>query len=134
MIAFIARQARRGALLTAWVASVVAFVLFWAVPNVDPSYWLGGAEKGTNETRARATEEYGLDDPLPVQYVRLMEGIVTGDVECFYGCGNLRDGVRRRAAGHHLARGSGRGCIAVGLGVWLGAASASATAGAGRTG
>ena len=25
------------ALLTAWVASLIAFVLFWAVPNVDPA-------------------------------------------------------------------------------------------------
>jgi ABC-type dipeptide/oligopeptide/nickel transport system permease component len=51
------------------------------IPNVDPSYWLGGAEHGTEETRARATEKYGLDDPLPVQYVRLMEAILSGEVE-----------------------------------------------------
>ena len=89
MIAFAARRLGAAA-VTAWVASVVVFVLFWSVPNVDPSYWLGGAEKGTNETRARAVEQYGLDHPLPVQYVRLMEGIVTGDVECFYNCGSLR--------------------------------------------
>lgn len=90
MIALIARRLAV-ALVTAWVASVVVFVLFWAVPNVDPSYWLGGAEKGTSETRARAVEKYGLDDPLPVQYVHLMDGIVSGDVECFSGCGNLRE-------------------------------------------
>jgi peptide/nickel transport system permease protein len=75
---------------SAWIASVVAFVLFWAIPNVDPSYHLGGAEKGTNETRALAAEKYGLDEPLPVQYVRLMDGILDGDVECFYDCGSLR--------------------------------------------
>jgi peptide/nickel transport system permease protein len=107
------------ALVTAWVASVLAFLLFWTVPNVDPAYWLGGAEKGTNETRALATEKYQLDDPLPVQYVRLMEGIVTGDVECFYGCGNLRDAfVAALPATVSLVVGAG--LIAVGLGVWLG--------------
>jgi len=89
MIAFAARRLA-WAVVTAFVASIIAFVLFWMVPNVDPAYHLGGAEKGTNETRAMATEEYGLDDPLPVQYVRLMEGIFNGDVECFYGCGSLR--------------------------------------------
>lgn len=89
MIAFAAR--RLGwALITAFVASIVAFLLFWTIPNVDPSYWLGGAEHGTNETRARATEKYGLDDPLPVQYERLMKAILSGDVECFYNCGSLR--------------------------------------------
>ena len=118
MIAFAARRLGAAA-VTAWVASVVVFVLFWSVPNVDPSYWLGGAEKGTNETRARAVEQYGLDDPLPVQYVRLMEGIVTGDVECFYNCGNLREAfVDALPVTASLV--GGAALIAVGLGVWLG--------------
>ena len=118
MIAFAARRLA-AALVTAWVASVVTFVLFWTVPNVDPSYWLGGAEKGTNETRARATERYRLDDPLPAQYVRLMEGIVSGDVECFYGCGNLREAFVG-ALPATLSLVAGAGLIAVGLGIWLG--------------
>src|SRR6185312_3862910 len=42
MIGFTARRIG-AALLTAWVASIIAFVLFWTVPNVDPSYFLGGA-------------------------------------------------------------------------------------------
>jgi peptide/nickel transport system permease protein len=79
------------ALVTALLASIVAFAMFWAIPNVDPSYWLGGAEKGTNETRARAVEQYGLDDPRPVQYTRLMDSILSGDVACYYSCGNLRE-------------------------------------------
>ena len=79
------------ALFTALIASIAAFALFWAIPNVDPEYWLGGAEKGNDATRARAIEQYGLDDPLPVQYTRLMDSILSGDVACFYGCGNLRD-------------------------------------------
>ena len=98
---------------------MVVFVLFWAVPNVDPSYWLGGAEKGTNETRARAVEKYGLDDPLPVQYLHLMEGIVSGDVECFYGCGNLREAFVQ-ALPVTISLVVGAGLIAVGLGLWLG--------------
>jgi peptide/nickel transport system permease protein len=118
VIAFVARRLA-AALVTAWVASIVAFVLFWTVPNVDPSYWLGGGQRGNNETRARATEEYGLDDPLPVQYVRLMEGLVSGDVECFYGCANLREAfVAALPATVSLV--TGAGLIAVGLGVWLG--------------
>ena len=48
-----------------------------------------------------------------------MESILNGEVECFYGCGSLRDGVRRGAAGDDLARRSGPALIAVGLGVWL---------------
>jgi len=89
VIAFAAR--RLGwAMVTAFVASIVAFALFWTIPNVDPAWFLGGEEKGSNATRAIATERYGLDDPLPVQYVRLMRQILNGDVECFYSCGSLR--------------------------------------------
>jgi peptide/nickel transport system permease protein len=106
------------ALVTAWVASVVAFVLFWTVPNVDPAYLLGGAEKGNDATRARATEKYGLDDPLPVQYVRLMESILTGEVGCYYSCGSLRT-VFFEALPVTISLVAGAGLIAVGLGVWL---------------
>jgi ABC-type dipeptide/oligopeptide/nickel transport system permease component len=75
MIFFAAR--RLGwALFTALIASIAAFAMFWAIPNVDPEYWLGGAEKGTDATYARAVEQYGLDDPLPVQYTRLMESVL----------------------------------------------------------
>ncbi len=49
MIAFAARRLA-WALLTAWIASVVSFALFWTVPNVDPAFWIGGGVKGTNET------------------------------------------------------------------------------------
>jgi peptide/nickel transport system permease protein len=78
------------AVVTGLVASILTFAAFWAIPNVDPEYWLGGAEKGTNQTRAMAVEKYGLDDPLPVQYWRLMGEILNGDVACFYGCASLR--------------------------------------------
>jgi peptide/nickel transport system permease protein len=117
MIAFTTRRFG-AALLTAWVASMVAFVLFWTVPNVDPSYWLGGAQHGTAFTRARATEKYGLDEPLPVQYVRLMKRILNGDVECFYSCGSLR-AVFVDALPVTISLVGGAGLIAVGLGVWL---------------
>ena len=80
------------ALFTALLASVLAFVLFWTIPNVDPAYKLGGERQGTERSRERATDLYGLDDPLPVQYVRLMKGILAGDVACFYGCGEPADG------------------------------------------
>jgi peptide/nickel transport system permease protein len=117
MIGYAARRLT-AALVTAWVASVVAFVLFWTVPNVDPAYLLGGAEKGNDATRARATEKYGLDDPLPVQYVRLMTSILDGDIECYYSCGSLRT-VFVDALPVTISLVAGAGLIAVGLGVFL---------------
>jgi peptide/nickel transport system permease protein len=117
MIGFAARRLA-AALITAWVASIIAFVLFWAIPNVDPAYWLGGAEKGNDATRARATEKYGLDDPLPVQYVRLMDSILNGDIECFYSCGSLR-ATFMEALPVTFSLVAGAGLIAVGVGVGL---------------
>jgi peptide/nickel transport system permease protein len=117
MIAFAARRLA-AALVTAWAASIVAFVLFWTVPNVDPAFWLGGGEKGTNKTRALATEKYGLDDPLPVQYVRLMESILNGKIECFYSCGSLRD-TFVQALPVTISLVLGAGLIAVGVGIGL---------------
>jgi peptide/nickel transport system permease protein len=117
MIGYAARRLA-SALLTVWVASMVAFVLFWTVPNVAPAYLLGGAEKGNEATRARATEKYGLDDPLPVQYVRLMESILNGEIGCYYNCGSLR-AVFLDALPVTISLVAGAGLIAVGLGVWL---------------
>jgi peptide/nickel transport system permease protein len=117
MIVFIARRLLAAG-VTAFAASVIAFLLFWTVPNVDPAYWLGGGNKGTNATRALATEKYGLDDPLPVQYVRLMKNIVSGDVECFYGCGNLREAFLQ-ALPVTVSLVAGAALLSVGLGIWL---------------
>jgi peptide/nickel transport system permease protein len=106
------------AVLTAFAASILAFVLFWTVPNVDPAFWLGGGQKGTNASRALATEKYGLDDPLPVQYVRLMENILNGKVDCFYGCANLREAFFQ-ALPVTVSLVLGSALLSVGLGVWL---------------
>jgi peptide/nickel transport system permease protein len=117
MIVFAARRLA-AALITAWVASVIAFFLFWSVPNVDPSFWLGGGQRGTDFTRAQARAEWGLDDPLPVQYVHLMRKIVKGQIQCFYSCSDLRDDfVHALPVTVSLVVGSA--LIAVGLGVWL---------------
>jgi peptide/nickel transport system permease protein len=95
------------ALGTLVLASVVAFLLFWAIPNVDPEFHLGGGVKGTDETRAAARERWGLDEPLPVQYVTLMREVLGGTVECWYACGNLRsDFIARLPVTAWLAIGS----------------------------
>lgn len=127
MILFAAR--RLGwALVTAVLASIAAFVLFWTIPNVAPEYWLGGGPKGNDATRALAVEKYALDDPLPVQYERLMKEILNGEVECFYGCGVTENAATEpenlRAAFIDalpvtLSLVAGAALIAIGLGISL---------------
>jgi peptide/nickel transport system permease protein len=117
MIPFAARRLA-AAVATAWVASLLAFFMFWTVPNVDPSYFLGGERHGNEFTRAQAEEKWGLNDPLPTQYVRLMGDILSGDLKCFYGCGSLRE-TFLQALPVTVSLVAGAGFIAVGLGVWL---------------
>jgi peptide/nickel transport system permease protein len=119
------------ALVTAFLASIVAFTLFWTIPNEDYSLeWrLGGGQHGNEATRARAVEKYGLDDPLPVQYARLMKQILSGEVDCYQGCdplaGNELDqpgSVRAafvEAIPVSLSLVAGAAVIAIALGLWL---------------
>jgi peptide/nickel transport system permease protein len=87
--AYVARRAA-WAFATIVLASIVSFTLFWAIPNIDPGFNLGGGQKGNQETWAAAREEWRLNEPLPVQYVELMRGIVGGSIQCFSACGDLR--------------------------------------------
>jgi len=130
VIAFAGRRLA-WALVTAVLASVVTFVLFWTIPDEKFSLaWrLGGAERGNEATRARAVDKYGLDDPLPVQYERLMKEILSGEVNCFNGCDPTEtnalsqpESVRAafiEALPVTLSLVAGAGVIAIGLGLWL---------------
>lgn len=117
MITFIIRRLA-AAVLTAWVASLLAFFLFWSIPNVDPSFWLGGGQKGNDQTRAQAKEKWGLNDSLATQYVRVMDGILSGDLKCYYGCSSMKEAFLA-ALPVTASLVIGAGLIAVGLGVWL---------------
>jgi len=75
---------------SAALAAVVAFVVFWKIPNVQPEYELGGGDRGTEATRAAARVAYGLDEPLPVQFFNLVRESFAGRLECHVVCGNVR--------------------------------------------
>ncbi len=63
--------------------SVVVFLIFFAAPGADPAARLAG-RGASPETLAAIRTEYGLDRPLPVQYVRLMRRMfVTRDLTSF---------------------------------------------------
>lgn len=61
---------------TLFVVSIIAFVLMRLVPG-DP--WADGEHELPAATQAAREEKYGLDDPLPVQYVRYMGNALQGD-------------------------------------------------------
>jgi peptide/nickel transport system permease protein len=63
--------------------SVLAFAIFFATPGSDPSARIAG-RNAAPETLIQVRHDFGLDRPLPVQYVLLLKRLfVTGDLTSF---------------------------------------------------
>jgi len=63
--------------------SIVVFLIFFATPGADPSARIAG-RNATPETLAQVRRSFGLDRPLPVRYVVMMEKLfVTRDLTSF---------------------------------------------------
>ncbi len=63
--------------------SIMVFLIFFATPGADPAARLAG-RGASPQTLAAVRAQYGLDRPLPMQYVRMMRGLfVTRDVTSF---------------------------------------------------
>jgi peptide/nickel transport system permease protein len=63
--------------------SVLVFLIFFATPGADPAARLAG-RGASPDTLAAVRTQFGLDRPLPVQYLRLMQGLfVTRDLTSF---------------------------------------------------
>src|SRR5437763_16084765 len=59
--------------------SVLAFLLIHLTPG-DPARTLAGGTEATTEQIAEVKAQYGLDKPLPVQYVDYIGKVVRGDL------------------------------------------------------
>jgi len=117
--------ARRLALMLLVLVGVtgLTFLIAHAIPG-DPARLLAG-QRASEEVVAQIRRNYGLDQPLPVQYVRYISGLLRGDLGR-----SIRTG---RPVGEDLARffpatlelvGAAM-LLAVAVGVPLGVASAS---------
>lgn len=79
--ALIARLAQM--LLVMFGISVVAFLIFFATPGADPSARIAG-RNASQETLQQVRADFGLDRPLPVQYVLIMKRLfITRDLTSF---------------------------------------------------
>lgn len=65
-----------------FLISLIIFGIMHALPGDPAQLMLAGAEGGavTPERIAELREQMGLNDPLPVQYVRFISGAVRGDL------------------------------------------------------
>ena len=69
--------------LVVFAITVLVFVIFFHTPGVDPARKLAGRNPAP-ETIAAIKHQYGLDRPLPVQYVILMKKLfITRDLTSY---------------------------------------------------
>jgi len=61
---------------------VISYAIIRLAPG-DPARLLIAPEDTTAEQLAAVHQELGLDDPLPVQYVKTMKALMTGDLRSF---------------------------------------------------
>jgi peptide/nickel transport system permease protein len=78
MARFVARRLA-GMALVLFVVSLIVFAIFNLIPNSDPAQRLAG-KNATPVLVQSITEEWGFDEPLPVQYTTMMKKILSGDL------------------------------------------------------
>jgi peptide/nickel transport system permease protein len=59
--------------------SVITFAIFNVIPNGDPAYRLAG-KSPTPQVLAQIRQAWGFDKPIPVQYLKTMQKVFTGDL------------------------------------------------------
>ena len=82
MLRFVARR-MVSMVLALFAISVLVFLIFFATPGVDPAARIAGRNADQQTLRA-VRHDFGLDRPMPVQYVLLMKKLfVTRDLESY---------------------------------------------------
>jgi peptide/nickel transport system permease protein len=70
-----------GMVVVLFAVSVLTFVIFNVIPNSDPAARIAGQKaSGNKQLLENINEEWGFDDPLPVQYVTMMKLLFTGEL------------------------------------------------------
>jgi peptide/nickel transport system permease protein len=82
--------------LVLFVISVITFLIFNWIPGGDPAVRLAG-KSPTPGTIAAIRREWGFDKPLPVQYVKTMQKIFTGDLVSYSSQVNVTQEIKQDA-------------------------------------
>ncbi len=108
------------AVLVLWLAATLAFVAMQLTPG-DPAETLLAASGASSEEIARRRAQLGLDDPLPVQYLRYLADLARGDLGTSWLQGRSvgRMILERLSATVELALASGLVGIVLGVGLGL---------------
>jgi peptide/nickel transport system permease protein len=81
-----------GMVVVLFVVSLVTFAIFNVIPNSDPAQRLAG--KNATPTLVKSIEEdWGFDEPLPVQYFETMKKIFTGELISYSESANVDEKI-----------------------------------------
>ena len=78
MLRFVVRRLV-GMVIVLFIVSVLVFLVFNVIPNSPPAQRLAG-KNATPVLVKSIEEEWGFDEPLPVQYVTMMKNVFTGEL------------------------------------------------------
>ncbi|GHJ38963.1 ABC transporter permease [Streptomyces sp. TS71-3] len=92
VLRFVLRRLAAG-LLVLWGAATLAFLALHLVPGDIVDTLLGPSTTATPALRAQIRADYGLDQPLPVQYAHTLASLATGDLGRSYQLGQPVTGV-----------------------------------------
>jgi peptide/nickel transport system permease protein len=81
MAKFVARRLV-GMVFVLFAISVIVFLIFNVIPNSDPAARIAG-KNATPQLISQVEEDFGFNDPLPVQYAKTMQRIFTGQLESY---------------------------------------------------
>lgn len=81
MLRFVIRRLI-GMLFVLFAVSVLVFLIFNVVPNSPPAQRLAG-KNATPQLVKSIEEEWGFDEPLPVQYATMMKNVFTGELTSY---------------------------------------------------
>jgi peptide/nickel transport system permease protein len=81
MARFVARRLL-GMIAVLFAISVIVFLIFNVIPNSDPAARIAG-KNADPALIARVTGDLGLDKPLPIQYLTMMQQIFTGQLTSY---------------------------------------------------
>jgi len=102
--------------------SVLTFLIFQAIPNGDPALRLAG-RLATPQQVEDVRKQWGLDQPIYVQYLKMMEKILSGQVISYTQQVNVLDEIKRGLPAT-MSLAIGAGIIWLSLGIVFGLLSA----------
>lgn len=81
MLRFVVRRLV-GMVIVLFIVSILVFLVFNVIPNSPPAQRLAG-KNATPVLVKSIEEEWGFDEPLPIQYVTMMKNVFTGELTSY---------------------------------------------------